>query len=640
VPSVLDVALAAKSSADAKACLAHLLATVAKLMHEDAANATAFIRTHTGESFGKVLLRLGSVYPDLLAALLPALGLLHQASGEISFRLVGSSPIYTAFSAASTPLGLPVAGDANVRSHGPDRVSSRITSAAGPSSSGRATQILSGRLRSRFSTARQSYVWPDRESAAPSGVPESDDTPTEAAPEDSKLKLVGFWTSLRSRGRPSQPAEGVRYGASTSTYTSCVVPFSGDLVTFLEDLEQLNGRRTNVGLYDNIHTVAIVHALWVHGAGLTHAALCASYLGLAALVAAFALLPAGAVPGWLLILCTLPFALAELGALVTSHSLAWYWASPYNWADWTNYVVLFVVGSPAVTDPDLRSLLVAFLVVLMSFKLLFYLRAYTTLVSTVLQAMKDMGAFALIVLLILVSFATARAVLDNSEAELGGDHGDIGESLGQSIPFLDTVSLMLGDYVLNDYRVGPDAGITRAGRQAIFYVFHCLVTIVLLNLLITILSDSHDLSVERRKAEYMRMRAQLIVEYHRLIPSILRPRGEWLHVLVSAGLLSEHHQEFELVDKAADDEWASRLSSVRSTLSAIRRESAELAERMDTKIDACNTRLDRLVGKMDSVLHSIQGVIAMNSAAREPEAQEAPINAARSTRKTRQNRNR
>lgn len=561
VPSVLDVALGVKSSADAKACIADILGALVELMREDAANVSAFVRTPSGRRLQEGLLRIGHRYADLLAAVLPALDMMHQPSGVCAVNLVGSERLYTAFAHESTPFGL-------ARELGEQERWGRVLTGG----SGRASAVRpAGR---GFSISYDEAV----------------------------TGIVDFWT--RERKLERAPSATSSAGAITSTYTSCVVPLTGDLVSFLEQLDKLNGRRTRTNLYDNMAVVAIVHALWTHGAGQIHALMCVTFVLLVAVLTIFALSP-GSLSEWVLLACSAPHIIIEAGTLLTTRSPRAYLRSPYNWADWLNYGLLLLVGlaNDVVADDDTRRCLFATLIVLVSFKLLFWLRAYTTLVSTVLQAVRDMGAFALIVVLMLVPFALARMVLTFMERE------ETPHAL------LETFALMLGAFDLAEFAVDVRVATPRQyALQVLFYAFQILVTIVLLNLLITILSDSHDLSTERRKAEYMRMRAQLIVEYHRLIPAILRPRGEWLHVLVSSAMLAEQRRDFEIDVASNEDEWSTRLTSLRSQLGTVRREGLESTARLDAKIEACSTRIEQVGQKVDSVLSGIQGLIASTNA--------------------------
>lgn len=548
-----------------------------------------------------MLLRVGRRYPELLASFLPAMQLMQQPSGPISVNLVAGATLYSAFSDRNSPLGLvPTKAKAALRPRRPTSQPPNV----------------------RARRMSDNYQMPGGFGRQDS---DSSETPLLVQPDPVK-ELVLFWTSGQPwwLPAPKRSSEYGRPGELTTTYTSSVLPICGDFVRFLEELEHLNGRRTRVNLYDNIHTVCIVHALWTHGAGFMHALLCTCYLALAGLVGAFALLPEGTLPYWLLLACTAPFLLAEAGVLATSHSVRWYWSSAYNWVDWLNYGLLILVGTPTNYDAGLRGVLFAALIVLMSFKVLFFLRAYTTLVNTVLQAILDMGAFALIVLLILISFATARSVLDRRDGDaMRGDDG------AAYFPFLELFAFMLGEFDIDEYRVQDAFDARRIALNVLFYVFQVLVSIVLLNLLITILSDSYDLSQERRKAEYMRMRAQLIVEYNRLLPCVLRPKGRWLHVLVSSALLSESIRDFALVDKASDDEWSSRLTTMHATLSHIRKEASSASSRMDSKVDACNARLDRLAAKIDSVITSVHGIVTTQQVVHESHKLPSPPATAR-----------
>jgi len=434
--------------------------------------------------------------------------------------------------------------------------------------------------------------------------------------------VATFWKSKRhglGADLLRTPSDADRTeSALAATYTSAVVPLCGDFVAYLAALEQLNGRRTRTSLYDNATTIALVHALWAHGAGAMHLAMCLAYAGLLSVTALAALTITGDVPGYTLLVCWLPFAALELGSAITAANFREYVSSPYNWADWLNYLLLALVSVPESSQKFAESTRCAYaaLLVLMGVKVLFYLRAYTTLVATILQAFIDMGSFALIVLLILVSFAAASSAL----VEAGtADRTTSGPVSGWLLPaansaFLPQFALMFGYMDIADFEVDAANSPTSIARAALFYAFSGLVTIVLLNLLITILSNSYDQSTERRRAELMRMRAQLIVEYHRLLPSLLRPRGRYVHVLASSAHLAETRGEFELEGGQKDDEWASRLSGLKLSISAVRRESAIQSERLEEKVANLGTQLALTNSTLHSVLASLQGVVAATQA--------------------------
>lgn len=251
----------------------------------------------------------------------------------------------------------------------------------------------------------------------------------------------------------------------------------------------------------------------------------------------------------------------------------------------------------------------ALLLVLMGFRVLFYMRAYTTLVRTIMQALRDLGAFAGIVVMILLSFSLAFSVLQSGGE--GAGRGAQSADLEQAGAFLRVFALMLGEFDITEFTVGPERTPTSIVAQALFYAYVCLVAIVLLNLLITILSDSYDLSTERRKAELTRMRAQLAVEYYRLLPWLLRPRGRWVHVLISSALLAEQRREFELEGtQAMDDDWASRLSVIKVGLMHLRRDTASAVAKLERQLGACNARIENNATQLEAILGAVQGILA------------------------------
>ena len=117
VPSVLDLALQRRTSAHAKACVARILEALCRRLRDDPAVASTYLLSPSGEALLQQLIRVGAWHADLLAAALPALGLLHQPSGAVSVTLIGKSPLYCAWADVPLPFGL--AEDARARSRHP-----------------------------------------------------------------------------------------------------------------------------------------------------------------------------------------------------------------------------------------------------------------------------------------------------------------------------------------------------------------------------------------------------------------------------------------------------------------------------------------------------------------------------------------
>jgi hypothetical protein len=286
------------------------------------------------------LMALGDRYPELLSALLPALGFAHQPAAKCVVNVVGSEQLYVHFADEATPHALAAS---------------------------------CGLERSNAGVAR---FWATKVPRPHPRVPDDD----LVGGEPSAVGAIGAVGGAVGGMLLRQPGGSGR-NAGTN-YTSCVVPFSGDLVAFLVTLERLNGRSTRAGLYDNTLTIAIVEAFWLSGTGLVHACLFLAYVLLLVLVIVHALAPA-AVPSLVLIPIGGPFMLMEAYAAVTSETLRDYLGSAFNWVDVGSYALLFAVGVPGSVAGEERRCVLATLIVLMGFKVLFFFRAYTTLVRYV-----------------------------------------------------------------------------------------------------------------------------------------------------------------------------------------------------------------------------------------------------------------
>jgi hypothetical protein len=218
---------------------------------------------------------------------------------------------------------------------------------------------------------------------------------------------------------------------------------------------------------------------------------------------------------------------------------------------------------------------------------------------TILQAIRDIRTFVLIVLLILVSFAVAITVLN----DLSLDENAL----------LDMFGLMQGAFEVETYAVDLERSPVSVMLHILFYAFSLLVAIVLLNLLIAILGDSYDVVSEKKKAEYVRMRAQLVIEYARVFPCALRQRGRWLHVLMRTALANEQ-RGFSLDEEGTvDDEWNSRLTQLKASTAAMRRDVDELRHHTDDRIESVraamaegieDVRLE-LGAKLDTIIEQL-----------------------------------
>lgn len=295
--------------------------------------------------------------------------------------------------------------------------------------------------------------------------------------------------------------------------------------------------------------------------------------------------------GVALILCWL-FALQELLewriAVLKKKSLLrgtnQYWGDTWNRLDLPSYMLLtgIICYDFSVDGPSSPNTLVALAVVMLSTKLLYLMQAYTSLVTMVLQVVRDMASFSMLMLIFLVTFALAFFVL----AQRCTPGSNMGSEFGGWTAIMRSFAMMFGDFDL-EYLNDEDCVQTAPMSMACFILYMMLVAIVLLNLLIAIISDSFDIVNEKRKAEFLRNRAKLIITHEEVLAWFKRPPScGWTHVLVRA---SERVQGGMDSNDAptADDGFASRMKVLKAKMAA--------------KVGAVEAKVDTVVGELSTI---------------------------------------
>ncbi|KAG2492902.1 hypothetical protein HYH03_008816 [Edaphochlamys debaryana] len=272
-----------------------------------------------------------------------------------------------------------------------------------------------------------------------------------------------------------------------------------------------------------------------------------------------------------------------------------------TWRTWRNYLgnivditsfALFVVLFGMVwASYDYTSILaVGAVETLVLFVRLVFFASMTdsmgSLMRMVIEIIKDMRYFFLLLGMIFGGFAIAFAVL------LGVDN------LYESVAFK-LFSVMLGDWQY-DYLVDMlhVEGMWYVPNLSVLMmsVYGILMLIVLVNLLIAIMNDTYDRIKETEEIEVLHNRARLIVDLESLLTRETREKlqtrllGDYLHVLVPA---DNKFNKFMASSESTEGEWKGRM---RAFSEAIKRDVdphlKEIKEKVNTEFKAIHTELD------------------------------------------------
>jgi len=243
----------------------------------------------------------------------------------------------------------------------------------------------------------------------------------------------------------------------------------------------------------------------------------------------------------------------------------------------------------SVDGPASPNSLVALVVVMLSIKLLYLMQAYTSLVTMVLQVVRDMVSFLVLVLIFLVTFALGFFVL--------AQRCNAGSSMGSEFDGWPTLmrsfAMMFGDFDL-DYVHDDDCAQTAPMSVAWFVLYMMLVAIVLLNLLIAIISDSFDMVNEKKKAEFLRNRAKLVISHKDVLAWFgKKPTCGWIHVLVRVSLRVQGGMDASDAP-AADEGFDSRMKVLKGRVNAVK-------AKVEVKVGAVEAKVDAVVGELSTI---------------------------------------
>jgi len=243
-----------------------------------------------------------------------------------------------------------------------------------------------------------------------------------------------------------------------------------------------------------------------------------------------------------LLFCTV-YSLGEVGQLLIEgrryldslwnrldmSSLVLYWCTSFV------HMLVAVNALEEQTERDLVDVLTpvaAVTALLLWTNILYYARAFestASLVRTLLQALQDMGAFVLIILIVLAGFSTGFFLLYMQPAFMGSaDYEELYLQFGTPLNTVLTLyDMMLGSYDVRVLRLSSSVVLA----WLFFLLFSFMMSILLLNVLIAILSDSFERVQERADVEWRRERALLLVEMENLVPQAPDARRLYLSLI-------------------------------------------------------------------------------------------------------------
>ena len=239
------------------------------------------------------------------------------------------------------------------------------------------------------------------------------------------------------------------------------------------------------------------------------------------------------------------------------------------------------------------------------------------LVAMLEEIVKDMGAFMVIIVFVLTTggFAIWLESINDGEtgAQYAAEHAGADFSDPISAPISLYTILMLGHGDLTRY-FEIQLGSERGSRRALMLTYlSFLVTVVMLNALIAIMSDTYDrVQVTRHERGY-RQRARLLLEMmhsmpaHQLTDRTMFP--EWVHAIVRTDTGGN-------VERSEEHLWTGRVSAIRDRVDAV-------SEEQRTRLEELKTRMDEMRQDMAAMLQVQRERIHMKKVSFKDESRQA-----------------
>ena len=271
------------------------------------------------------------------------------------------------------------------------------------------------------------------------------------------------------------------------------------------------------------------------------------------------------------------------------------------WKDFWNKVAVFTYlgtcGATALSEPmlplggDLRALgktIRSYSACAAWMQLLAYLRGFVSCapyVRMLLEIISDLRVFFMIYVLITFAFAHAILVYDD-EALRNKSVAEIGAELVRRV-FATYRIGTLGDFDADEF-------VEQWQLHGLFNLCTLIVTVVLLNVLIAVISDTFDRLLERSESSSVKSRAQLIAE----IEIIFGPKDPLPYIVLSQR------------GEGKTDEWNGRVGALKEKIDqkidTSQQEMLQVVSQMEKRMEAKMTQMEELQKEMMAKMTQIE----------------------------------
>ena len=327
----------------------------------------------------------------------------------------------------------------------------------------------------------------------------------------------------------------------------------------------------------------------------------------------------------LLLINLFPMVLMEVLQLWQSKPMVEYFTSdPWNIVDMVMYVGVVVSIATNQADEAVSSdfglslashVITAVVSLLLWFKILYYFRGFRetgVLVRTVFQIVSDIQYFFLLLFVVIMGFGNAFFVLGKID-NFGMDESNSPfASVWESFVSLFSATLAGPDVTIFD---NANEMWLRILCRTLYIGFTMFAAIIMLNLLISLMGDTHEHILQGSLGVWRCEQAKIILEMEQILIAVTSPKWRedrgmeptWLHVLSLEGSGNQ-----------GDDNWVGRLNAIKKTmqealdrnLDKTHKAVDESRKALDTKVDetrkALDTKVDESRKALDEKITAIQ----------------------------------
>ena len=286
------------------------------------------------------------------------------------------------------------------------------------------------------------------------------------------------------------------------------------------------------------------------------------------------------------------------------HGVPKYLSSKWNLLDLAAYtgvlftLVLLITGR----ELHLTHVSAALTTVLLWVRVLQFLSGFPStawLIRVIGQVLKDMRSFMIVVFALLFAFMTAFALLFASvpHGRAPSDNAMVADAFGTE--WNAAVSTFGMIFYAVDVAIFEQATYP-ALCYLLFFVYTLVQSVILLNLLIAIMSDSYEKVQERARIEGRTLFVETMLENEREVSKVQlangcttnKPESVWIHVLTQ--------------DNPAEDEWSGIVTATVNKVKGAILPLQEQLRQQQVKEGDLEERMKRQEQKLDSVLELLQ----------------------------------